>query len=173
MDHHKLVDRVEATETSLEELQPAYRAPWVQVTCLSKRFQVLERHVEDVESCSRRNNIQIVGMPEDVESADAVAYLETWLRTIMNECPLTPFFALEIAHRVPTRRPEPGRPSRLIVAKFLHSRDRDLLLQVACETSPFQVEGGCATFFPDFTLAVQSRRATFLGVKRALREEGL
>ncbi|KAJ1187423.1 hypothetical protein NDU88_004199 [Pleurodeles waltl] len=38
---------------------------------------------------------------------------------------------------------------------------------------PFQVEGLRATFFPDFTLAVQARRATFLEMKQALREEGL
>ncbi|KAJ1100542.1 hypothetical protein NDU88_005624 [Pleurodeles waltl] len=44
---------------------------------------------------------------------------------------------------------------------------------MACEKGPFQVDGGIATFFPDFTLAVQNRRATILEVKRALREEGL
>ncbi|KAJ1166402.1 hypothetical protein NDU88_006806 [Pleurodeles waltl] len=87
-----------------------HRALRVQVTFLSERVQVLERRAEDAEGHSRRNNIQIVGMPEGVEGADAVAYLETWLRTIMNKRPLTPFFALERAHRVPTRRLEPGRP---------------------------------------------------------------
>ncbi|KAJ1150535.1 hypothetical protein NDU88_003326 [Pleurodeles waltl] len=77
-DHHKLVDRVEATETSLEELQPTLRALRTQVTCLSERVQVLERSVEDTEGRSRRNNMRIVGMPEGVEGTDAVAYLETW-----------------------------------------------------------------------------------------------
>ncbi|KAJ1139071.1 hypothetical protein NDU88_005448 [Pleurodeles waltl] len=77
------------------------------------------------------------------------------------------------AHRVPPRRLEPGRLPRPIVAKLLHYRDRDLLLQKAHEAGPFQVEGGRATLFPDFAVAVQSQQATFLGVKRALREEGL
>ncbi|KAJ1142381.1 hypothetical protein NDU88_008707 [Pleurodeles waltl] len=89
--HHKLANREEATETSLEELQPAHRALRAQVTCLSERNQVLERRAEDVEGCSRRNNKQIVGMPEGIEGTDTVAYLETWLRTIMNERPLTPW----------------------------------------------------------------------------------
>ncbi|KAJ1142590.1 hypothetical protein NDU88_008904, partial [Pleurodeles waltl] len=43
----------------------------------------------------------------------------------------------------------------------------------AGEKGPFQVEGGNTTFFPDFTLAFQTQRATFLEVKRSLREEGL
>ncbi|KAJ1144650.1 hypothetical protein NDU88_010947 [Pleurodeles waltl] len=45
--------------------------------------------------------------------------------------------------------------------------------QLACEKGPIQVDGGSATFFPDFTLAIQTLRATFLEVKLALREEGL
>ncbi|KAJ1203574.1 hypothetical protein NDU88_007359 [Pleurodeles waltl] len=171
MDHHKLVDRVEATETTLEELQPVHQALRTQVTHLSERVQVLERHAEDAEGRSWHNNIRIVGKPEGVEDTDAVTYLETWLRTIMDELLLTPFCALKRAHRVPTCRIELGRPPRPIVAKRLHYRGRDLLLQTACETGPFQVAGGRATLFPDFTLVVQSRRATFLGVKRALREE--
>ncbi|KAJ1202345.1 hypothetical protein NDU88_006145 [Pleurodeles waltl] len=61
-DHHKLADRVTTTETSLEELQPAHRALWAQVTGLSEQVQILERRVEDVEGRSRRNNIWIVGM---------------------------------------------------------------------------------------------------------------
>ncbi|KAJ1121902.1 hypothetical protein NDU88_000411 [Pleurodeles waltl] len=97
-DHHKLVDRVEATETSLEELQPMHRALRFQVTHLSERVQVLERHAEDAEGRSQRNNIQIIGMPEGIEGTDVVAYLETWLCTIIDEHPLTPFFALERAY---------------------------------------------------------------------------
>ncbi|KAJ1138494.1 hypothetical protein NDU88_004877 [Pleurodeles waltl] len=69
--------------------------------------------------------------------------------------------------------PEPGRLPRPIVAKLLHYRDCNLLLQTAREKGPFQVVGSRATFFPDFTLAVQARRATSLEVKWALREEGL
>ncbi|KAJ1151473.1 hypothetical protein NDU88_004253 [Pleurodeles waltl] len=172
-DHHKLVDRVTTTETSLEELQPVYRALRAQVTGLSERAQVLERRAEAAEGHSRHNNIRFVGMPEGVEGTDAVVYLETWLRTIMTGRPLTPFFALERAHRVPNRITELGRLTRPIVAKPLYYRDRDLLLQLAREKGPFQVDGGNATFFPDFTLVVQNRWATFLEVKQALREEGL
>ncbi|KAJ1138489.1 hypothetical protein NDU88_004872 [Pleurodeles waltl] len=79
----------------------------------------------------------------------------------------------ERVHRVPTRRPEPGRLPRPILAKLLHYRDRNLLLQTAREKGPLQVVGSRDTFFPDFTLAVQARRATSLEVKWALREEGL
>ncbi|KAJ1191169.1 hypothetical protein NDU88_000485 [Pleurodeles waltl] len=106
-DHHKLEDRVEATETSLEELQPAHRAHRAQVPCLSEWIQGLERRVEDTEGCSQRNNIRIVGMPEGVVGTDAVAYLETWLRTIMKERPPMPFFARERAYRVPSREDRP------------------------------------------------------------------
>ncbi|KAJ1173849.1 hypothetical protein NDU88_005674 [Pleurodeles waltl] len=97
-DHHKLADRVKATETTLEELKPAHQVLWFQVTHLSEQVQRLERHAEDSEGHSRRNNVRVVGMPEGVEGPDAVAYLETWLCMLMGERPLIPFFALKRAH---------------------------------------------------------------------------
>ncbi|KAJ1171339.1 hypothetical protein NDU88_003202 [Pleurodeles waltl] len=91
----------------------------------------------------------------------------------MGERPLTPIFALERERRVLARTPDPGRSPQPTVAKLLHYQDRDLLLQTARKAGPFQVEGGRANLFPDFTKVVQYRWATFLGVKRALCEEGL
>ncbi|KAJ1181318.1 hypothetical protein NDU88_006526 [Pleurodeles waltl] len=79
----------------------------VGVTHLSEQIQGLEHRAEDAEGRSRYINVRIVGMPESVEGPDAVTYLESWLCTL-DERPLTPFFALERAHRVPTRRSEPG-----------------------------------------------------------------
>ncbi|KAJ1203981.1 hypothetical protein NDU88_007762 [Pleurodeles waltl] len=86
---------------------------------------------------------------------------------------LTPFFALKRVHRVPAQRLQPGRPPRPVVAKLLHYRDRDLLLQTAHVAGPFMVEGRQKSIFPDFTADVQAKRATYAVVKRALREEGI
>ncbi|KAJ1199878.1 hypothetical protein NDU88_003710 [Pleurodeles waltl] len=84
-DHHKLVDRVKAIKTTLEELQPTHRALRVQVTHLSEQVQELEHRSEDAEGCNQHNNVRTIGMREGVEEPDAVTYLETWLRTLMGE----------------------------------------------------------------------------------------
>ncbi|KAJ1152458.1 hypothetical protein NDU88_005233 [Pleurodeles waltl] len=83
---------------------------------------------------------------------------------------LTPFFALERAHRVPAKPAAPGRPPRTVVAKLLHYRDRDILLQQAREAGPFRVDNGSVTLFPDFTAEVQARRVSYMAVKRAMRD---
>ncbi|KAJ1188198.1 hypothetical protein NDU88_004961 [Pleurodeles waltl] len=51
--------------------------------------------------------------------------------------------------------------------------DRDLLLQKAREDGPFGVENSRVSMYPDYTAAVQARRASYTEVKKALWTEGI
>ncbi|KAJ1134972.1 hypothetical protein NDU88_001418 [Pleurodeles waltl] len=66
-----------------------------------------------------------------------------------------------------------GRPPRPVVAKLLHYRDQDIMLQRARDVGPFTLENGKVDMFPDYTAAVQSKRFSYLSVKKALWEEGI
>ncbi|KAJ1143628.1 hypothetical protein NDU88_009934 [Pleurodeles waltl] len=84
-DHHKLLDRVKAIETTLDDLQPAHHALQVQVAHLSEQIQKLEHRAEDEEGLSRCNNVRIVGLPEGVEGPDqwpiySIGYALSWAR---------------------------------------------------------------------------------------------
>ena len=57
----------------------------------------------------------------------------------------------------------------MVIAKILHFRDRDLILQMARKYGPYTVENSKVSIFPDYTLSVQRQRASFLAVKRELR----
>ncbi|KAJ1155681.1 hypothetical protein NDU88_008410 [Pleurodeles waltl] len=92
-----------------------------------------------------------------------------WLRSSI----ILFIFALERAPRVPARALAPGRPPRVVVAKLLHYRDRDLLLRRAREAGPFRIANGTVTLFPDFTAEAQNKPASYIAVKRALRDEGI
>ncbi|KAJ1211708.1 hypothetical protein NDU88_007064 [Pleurodeles waltl] len=127
-DHHKVSHRVKDTEAVRKDLQPAHQAIKSCISQLTERIQKFEHRAEDAVGHSRRNNVCIVGVPEGVEAPDVVTYLESWARSLLAERPLTMFFELERAHRVPARKPVLGRPPRLIVAKLLHYRDRNLFL---------------------------------------------
>ncbi|KAJ1127066.1 hypothetical protein NDU88_005472 [Pleurodeles waltl] len=172
-DHHKLSDRVKDTEAVLEDLQSAHRAIKSHITQLTMQVQKHEHRAEDAEGCGRCNNVHIVGLPEGREGLDEVTYLETWLKTLTEDQPLTPFFTLERVHWVPAQPLAPGKLPRPIVAKLLHYRDRDILLQRAREAGPFEVGGGRVTLFPNYRAAVQRRCATFTAVKCSLRDEGI
>ena len=172
-DHRKLTEKVTTVEGEVTELKPVQQQLQAQMSSLTTRVQTLEKRAEDAEGRSRRNNVRIVGLPEKTEGGDTVKYLENWMQTQVAPGELSQFFALERAHRVPTQAPLPGRPPRPIVAKLLFFKDRDLLLQKARENGPYLIENAKVTMFPDFTLAVQNKRGTFLEVKREMRNMGL
>ena len=63
-DHLNLAERVKSNEEAIVELKPADQALQLIVDALTNRVLVLENRAEDGEGKSRRNTVQIVGMPE-------------------------------------------------------------------------------------------------------------
>ncbi|KAJ1150191.1 hypothetical protein NDU88_002987 [Pleurodeles waltl] len=146
----------------------------VQLAHLTDRVQRVEYRVEDVEGRSQRNKVCIIGLPERAEGADMVTFLEPWLKSLLGEQQFTPFFGLERAQRGPAKLPASGRPPRPGVAKLLHYKDRDILLQRVREAGPFEVENSRVNMFPGYTVEVQAKGGgSYLEVKRLLREEGI
>ncbi|KAJ1115103.1 hypothetical protein NDU88_003329 [Pleurodeles waltl] len=153
----KLADRIK------QMLPPTYlpkRTVRTQSSTYKSMWKLFKR-VEDTEGRSRRNNVCIIGLPEGKEGKDATHYVETWLKTIAKDR-LSPHFTIERAHRVPGRTTPMGAPPRPMAAQVLNYRDCDALLQAA---RIYQ--------YPDYTLEVQRRRASFQTVKKLVRVEGL
>ena len=157
-DHASLSERVKTNEGTLVELQPAQKALQLQVDGLTNRVQVLENRAEDAEGRSRRNNVRIVGLPEKVEGNDMIVYLEEWVKTSVAVDGLSPFFALERAHWVPTRPPAPGRPPRPVIARLLHFRDQDTLLQKARTNGPYTIDNAKVSKIGRAHVELQSQR---------------
>lgn len=67
------------------------------------RLLPFENKVDDLENRLCRNNLQLVGLPEQVEGFDPVAFLESWLEQEFGRDQLSAFFVIEQAHRVPGR----------------------------------------------------------------------
>ena len=172
-DHKKVAEKVKEQETLLAEMRPELGATTSHVRELNEKIETVERRMEELEGRDRRSNIRLVGLPEEIEGPDMVGFLESWLREEVVKEGLSPFFALERAHRVPACRPQPGMPARAVVAKLLHYRDRDTILQKAREHGPYSVNNAKVSMFPDYTLNVQRRRFSFMAVKRELREAGI
>lgn len=126
-------------------------------------------HAEDLENRLRRNNVRIVGLPEKVEGRDPTTYVENWLMELFGKNAFSPLFAVERAHRVPSRPPPPGGPPRSILARILHYKDREAVLRHAREKANVLHNGVRVSFYLDFSAEVQRRRAKFTDVKRRLR----
>ncbi|KAJ1098411.1 hypothetical protein NDU88_003522 [Pleurodeles waltl] len=170
-DHRKLADKAGALEMRLDGLTSTRLENIVGVVLA--HIKELESRAEDAEGRTRRNNIRVVGLPEGVEGRDAVAYAETWLRGLVPAGTLSSFFSVEHAHRIPTRAPPLGSGPRPFILCLLHFADRDNILRSVRSSSPPRVENAQVMLVPDYTLAVQKDCASYLLLKRKLRNLNL
>lgn len=84
-----------------------------------------------------------------------MAFFESWLVEIMGNNILSPFFAIERAHRVLTRSPSLGAPPQPILMKLLHFCDRDAILCAAREKGDIMLQGHKVSFYLDFSSEIQ------------------
>ena len=59
----------------------------------------------DMEDRQRRNNIRLVGFPEKVEGKQPEDFLELWLKDSFPDTTFSRLFAIERAHRIPSKPP--------------------------------------------------------------------
>ncbi|KAJ1162468.1 hypothetical protein NDU88_002936 [Pleurodeles waltl] len=119
------------------------------------------------------SNICLVGFPERVEGPSTELFIEQWLTDTILKDNIPKFFSVERAHRVPGRPPPPGSQPRLLIARLLNYRDRDLILQLFRKSGPLRFENAEITAYPDFTAEVQKKRSSFYHVKECLRKHNI
>lgn len=168
-DLHKMNDRVKAAEDRISQVEDQLPSLSKATVEAAQHIKALLAKVDDLENRSRRSNVRIVGVPEKEEGRDPVAFFEAWLMEVMGKNILSPFFAIERAHRVPTRPPAPGAPPRPVLMKLLHFRDRDAILRAAREKGDIMMHGHRISFYPDFSADIQKKRMQFLDIKKRLR----
>ncbi|KAL7395418.1 hypothetical protein ABVT39_016355 [Epinephelus coioides] len=130
-----------------------------------KRLEMLWAGVEDLENRSRRNNVRMVGLKEGKEeTGKMIQYVE---RIISEGLRLTGnVFEIEGAHRSLAPMPNPDKPLRTIMMRFIRSSARDKVLQVAKEKRGIEREGCNLSFFEDLTRELAEKRKAFIPVKR-------
>lgn len=87
---------------------------------LKIRVKHLELHAEDAENCNRRNNLQIIGLPEGAEGKDTTLFTEQLLRSLLPRATFSPQFVVERAHRICTVRGPQGAPPHTFIFKLLN-----------------------------------------------------
>ncbi|XP_073453831.1 uncharacterized protein [Aquarana catesbeiana] len=168
-DLSRVRDRVTEVETRVGTMEDTlYPLQHAQQDML-RQIQQLQSHQDDLENRIRRCNLRFIGIPEKEEGTDPVTFLESILTTQYGREAFSMMFAVERAHRIPARPPPPGAPPRTFIAKFLNFRDRDKVLRLSREKGNIQLGNTHVAVFPDFSNAIQKKRAQFQDVKRRLR----
>uniref|UniRef100_A0AAZ1XGH6 L1 transposable element RRM domain-containing protein n=1 Tax=Oreochromis aureus TaxID=47969 RepID=A0AAZ1XGH6_OREAU len=134
------------------------------VDAMSKELAKLENKCEDLESRSRRNNIRIVGVPEEnVLSATDVSVL------LMEAFQLGKEPLVDRGHRTLAPKPIIGERPRAMVVKLHYYADCARILQKARELQRVQINNMTISVFPDHTAKTARARAAFNEVRRQLR----
>lgn len=118
----------------------------------------------------RCNNVRALGIPERAEGKNPVAFIENWLISTFGKEAFFPLFAVERAHRVPSRPLPPGNHPRAFLFKLLNYKDRDAILSKARTMSGVMaIDDSKISLFSDFSAELQKQQAKFTDFKKRLR----
>lgn len=132
----------------------------------------LKDKVDDLENCSRRNNLCLVGFPEGVEGRDTVSFVEEWLSKIIGVDQERPF-ETERAYRMLQRRPAECERPKAIVIKLLHFRDTVSILNAAQEKKELTYGNSKIMIFRDMSTTLYKKKQAFAPLRRRLRDHNI
>ncbi|KAJ1211212.1 hypothetical protein NDU88_006573 [Pleurodeles waltl] len=102
-------------------------------------FIYLRSKLTDMEDRSRRDNIRVLGIPENEEGSDMQAFLTSTLPKMIS-LDFDPQLEFQRAHRIgPKRSDNSSRPRPIIACLLRHNQTRQIL-QVARNHGPFRID---------------------------------
>ncbi len=161
------------TRDRVDSVQAAAREDRRTVTDLRNQLERLTEKMTDMEDRSRRNNVQLVGLPEGAEGSDAAGFLRVnlskWIPSLKDRN-----IEIDRAHRVYDGRKNSDRP-RTLIFRVLRWHDRSEILKGARQAYPVKCAQDNVTllFFPDFSPATAARRKTLNPVLKKMTTLGL
>ena len=126
---------------------------------------------EDLENRSRRDNLRVRGLKEEVEGPDITATMLSFFGSLLP--PGHPEIQVVRAHRVGPHRRDPRAPPRDILVKLLDSRVKDLILKSAREADGLKCGEYDCSVFQDLSSATLMRRNAFRPITAKLSAENI
>ncbi|KAL6461401.1 hypothetical protein MHYP_G00295450 [Metynnis hypsauchen] len=170
---HALERNLEDTGNSLTEVDS--RVTTLENTCsaLVKENVTIRAKLDDLENRARRNNIQVIGVPEGLEGPRPTSFMESLLLDVFGSDSFTKPPAIDCAHRSLAPMPKQHKPPRPMIVRLHHFQTRERIFQLAREKGQLQFQGNGIHIYPDFSADVARRRAAFTAIKPHLREAGV
>lgn len=159
-------DTVGEMESSLSTCTDNISTLQAKVERLSADLIRLDNKCNDLEARSRRNNIRLVGIPEDFSTSSTTA-----ISTLLKEAfKLEKEPLVDRAHRTLQLKPKPGQCPCPIVARLHYHMDCVDILRRARAQQRIKIGDMTFSVFPDHTPRTARARAAFNDVRRQLRE---
>ncbi|KAJ1202855.1 hypothetical protein NDU88_006650 [Pleurodeles waltl] len=125
--------------------------------------------ITDLEDRSRRDNIRLLGFPENEEGPDVQTFLGSILPKLTS-LTFDPPLEFQRAHRVGPKRPDGTSRPRPIIASLLRYAQTRQLLQAARNHGPFRMELYEICITADYSKDTNERRKAFLALRPQLRQ---
>ncbi|KAJ1144685.1 hypothetical protein NDU88_010982 [Pleurodeles waltl] len=122
-----------------------------------------------MEDRSRRDNIRLLGIPENEEGSDRQAFLSSILPK-MTLLDFDPPLEFQRAHRTGPKRSDNSSRPRPIIACLLRHNETHQILQVARSHGPFRIDQHEIRITADYSKETNERRKAFLALRPRLRK---
>ncbi len=154
--------------TSLEQEVVELRS---KLNSITEEHGVLQAAVEDLVSRSKRQNLRVIGLPEEIEGNNPRQFMADLFKEVAAEALANSTPELDRTHR--SLRPKPHQGSRPVIVRFHRYTDKERVLSWAKEHRNMTYRGHNIKFYEDFSAGVAKRRAAFNQVKSLLFKKGI
>lgn len=160
--------RVHQVENKMEEYTSAYNVMVEAHAAQGEDIAWLKDKMADLEDRSRRNNLKLRGIPEDVPPNQLLQYAQTLFSTMVPDASAHDLLVDRI-HRVPKPSFLPAEIPRDVLLRmhFYHVKDRVLQASRKQENIPQQYAN--IRLLPDLSRHTLQRRRNLITITKALR----
>uniref|UniRef100_H3BA44 L1 transposable element RRM domain-containing protein n=1 Tax=Latimeria chalumnae TaxID=7897 RepID=H3BA44_LATCH len=161
--------RIEEVEHHIGDTEDSIHNVDSSIQDLQTKIGWLQDKADDLENCSQRCNLRLVGLPEGEEGKDPVDFLEDWLPSFLN---LPDQYKIEIERAHCTFAPRSGDANkpRMILFKLLRFRDKEMLLRQARKLGSLTYKNKPLYLFLNMSAESFQRRKSFNRVKRLCKD---
>lgn len=172
-DYEKICQQVDEAVHHVGDTEDMVRDHTATLHTVQVRLKHLKARTEDTENRNQRNNLRIIGLPEESKGPDLLASTERFLHTLFPQAPFSCHFVVERAHRMPPTHGPLGAPPHTFIFKLLNFRDRNLILREALKMDSISHEAARLMFFLDFLVDTQKQLKSLDVVKQTLRSQNI
>lgn len=165
----ELLEKVETVEERVLDHETRITSLEETVSGLRDENSALKLKVDDLEGRSRRNNIKIIGIPEQEEGGKPTEFIEALIPNLFGSDSFPSPVVIDRAHRTLRPPPTAGDKPRAIIARVHFYREKELILRLRRDRQ-LQYKGNKVLIFPDYTPDVMRQRREYTEAQRMLRE---
>ena len=168
-DHGQRISSLEDNATDTD-----HRIQRLETVCsaMQRDNENLRTKVADLEGRSRRQNIRIIGLPENTEGNRPSTFFSQMLLDVFGAKVLGSLPELDRAHRSLSPKPAPGERPRPVIIRFHRFQIKDLVIREARKGGDLLYNGHKIRLYDDYSPDLLKQRAEFKTCMSELYQRG-